>query len=87
MAGSVEWCTRCMSGVTITFRRMASTRSGNLTLEWLNIEVPLSTISKIRTETTGAPRAMTMAAFHSMESRISSGWKRSAVVTSKPVSA
>ena len=45
---STEWCTRCMSGVTRKRRSTRSTGAGRRTLPRSNIEVALSTTSKIR---------------------------------------
>ena len=40
--GATEWCTRCMSGVTIMNHTHRSTETGNRPFEWLNIAVAFS---------------------------------------------
>ena len=57
-------------------------RCGRRTLPWLNIEVALSSTSKISTATAGAPSAATTPSLIAIDSRISMGWKRAPVVTS-----
>ena len=76
--GTTEWCTRCMSGVTTIQRSTRSSRAGRRTLPWLNIEVALSSTSKMSTATAGAPSAATTPSLITIDSRISIGWKRSA---------
>ena len=60
---------------------------GMRTLPWLNIEVAFSSTSKISTATAGAPSAATTPSLITMDSRISTGWKRTPVVTSNSRSA
>ena len=72
-ARTIEWCTRCMSGVTSTSRTMRSSQGGIATLEWLNIEVALSTTSNTNTATGGMPNAITAAILIASEIRISNG--------------
>jgi hypothetical protein len=76
-----------MSGVTTNQRITRSSGSGMDTLEWLNMEVALSTTSNSTTARAGMPNASTAATLISMEIRISIGWKRSPVVTSMSRSA
>ena len=52
-ARTMEWCTRCMSGVTTSSRTMRSIPPGMRTLPWLNIEVALSSTSKTSTASAG----------------------------------
>ena len=76
-----------MSGVTTSSRTTRSTPAGMRTLLWLNIEVALSSTSKISTASAGAPMSTTTANLMSIESTISTGWKRTPVVTSMSRSA
>ena len=66
---------------------MRSSQAGIAALEWLNIEVALSTTSNTTTATAGMPTTSTTAILISSEIRISIGWKRTPVVTSMSRSA
>ena len=48
---------RCMSGVTMKYRRNVSSLLGSLILLWLNIEVAFKTISDINTAIAKGPRS------------------------------
>lgn len=76
-----------MSGVTTIQRKIASTDFGSRTLPWLNIDVAFNTISKTSTATTDGPSAAMAKSLIPIESRISKGWNRNPVVTSKSRSA
>ena len=79
-----EWCTRCMSGVTMILRSTLSSSGRIRTFVWLNSTSAWKTVSKIATASTGAPTRTITANFTSVDNTTWSGWKRTAVETSHP---
>ena len=60
-------------GVTVKRRKVRSSHAGSAMLAWLNMAQALRMTSNRNTAKGEAPRGMTTAIFHSMDSAISTG--------------